>query len=77
MNNLFRKLPKLDILMQDKRLESCRESMNYNAFYTLVKDEIERFREDIKCKKIENTYFNIGFSLLLYYICIIFTCACQ
>lgn len=54
MNNLFRKLPKLDILMQDKRLESCRESMNYNAFYTLVKDEIERFREDIKCKKIEN-----------------------
>lgn len=35
MSNLFRKLPKLDILMKDERLESCRESLNYNTFIQL------------------------------------------
>lgn len=54
MSNLFRKLPKLDILMKDEKLESCRESLNYNTFYTIVKGEIDSFREDIKNGKIED-----------------------
>lgn len=54
MSNLFRKLPKLDILMKDERLEKFREDLNYNTFYSLVKDEIENFREQIKNKKIED-----------------------
>ena len=57
MSNLFRKLPKLDILMKDERLEECREKLNYNTFYTLIKDEIDSFREGIK--KGEITDFEI------------------
>lgn len=37
MNNLFRKLPKLDILMKNEKLAECREKLNYNTLYTLVK----------------------------------------
>lgn len=54
MSNLFRKLPKLDILMKDEKLDECRESLNYNTFYTLVKNEIDSFREKIKNKEIED-----------------------
>lgn len=54
MNNLFRKLPKLDILMKDESLDECRENLNYNTFYTLVKNEIDNFRDKIKNKEIEN-----------------------
>lgn len=54
MNNLFRKLPKLDILMKDESLDACRERLNYNTFYTLVKDEIDSFRERIKNREIED-----------------------
>ena len=54
MSNLFRKLPKLDILMKDDRLQEFRENLSYNTFYTLVKNEIDGFREGIKSGKIEN-----------------------
>lgn len=54
MSNLFRKLPKLDILMKDERLQEFRENLSYNTFYTLVKNEIDGFREGIKSGKIEN-----------------------
>lgn len=52
MNNLFRKLPKLDILMKDERLEECKSKLSYNSFYTLVKNEIDSFREKIKNREI-------------------------
>ena len=45
MNNLFRKLPKLDILMKNEKLDECREKLNYNTLYTLVKNEIDSFSE--------------------------------
>lgn len=54
MSNLFRKLPKIDILMKDERLQEFRENLSYNTFYTLVKNEIDSFREGIKSGKIEN-----------------------
>jgi L-seryl-tRNA(Ser) seleniumtransferase len=54
MSNLFRKLPKIDILMKDERLQEFRENLSYNTFYTLVKNEIDSFRESIKSGKIEN-----------------------
>lgn len=54
MSNLFRKLPKLDILMKDEKLKEYREKLNYNSFYTLVKDEIDSFRKKIKNKEIED-----------------------
>ena len=54
MNNLFRKLPKLDILMKDEKLDECREKLNYNTLYTLVKNEIDSFREKIKNREIED-----------------------
>ncbi len=52
MSNLFRKLPKLDILMKDIKLEECRENLNYNTFYSLVKETVDFFRESIKNGKI-------------------------
>ena len=54
MNNLFRKLPKLDILMKDEKLDECRKKLNYNTLYTLVKNEIDSFREKIKNREIED-----------------------
>ena len=54
MNNLFRKLPKLDILMKNEKLDECREKLNYNTLYTLVKNEIDSFREKIKNREIED-----------------------
>lgn len=54
MSNLFRKLPKIDILMKDERLQEFRENLSYNTFYTLVKNEIDSFREGIRSGKIEN-----------------------
>lgn len=48
MNNLFRKLPKIDILMKDERFIKLKEKVNYNTFYSLVKDEIDNFRNKIK-----------------------------
>ena len=54
MNNLFRKLPKLDILMKNEKLAECREKLNYNTLYTLVKNEIDSFREKIKNREIED-----------------------
>lgn len=48
MNNLFRKLPKIDILMKDERFIKLKEKINYNTFYSLVKDEIDIFRNKIK-----------------------------
>ena len=52
MNNLFRKLPKLDILMKNEKLDECREKLNYNTLYTLVKNEIDSFREKMKNRVI-------------------------
>ena len=52
MSNLFRKLPKLDIIMKDEKLEKYRDELNYNTFYNLVKDVIDSYREDIKNGKI-------------------------
>lgn len=54
MQNLFRKLPKVDILMKDKRLSELEKKLNYNSFYQLVTDEIANFRNRIKNKEIED-----------------------
>lgn len=48
MQNLFRKLPKVDILMNNKELSSIKDKLSYNAFYELVTKEIQIFRDKIK-----------------------------
>lgn len=48
MQTLFRKLPKVDILMNSKELEIVKNSINGNKFYQLVKNEIEKYRTLIK-----------------------------
>lgn len=52
MQTLFRKLPKVDILMNSKELEIVKNSINNNKFYQLVKDEIEKYRTLIKNREI-------------------------
>lgn len=52
MQTLFRKLPKVDILMNSKELEIVKNSINSNKFYQLVKDEIEKYRILIKNREI-------------------------
>lgn len=52
MNNLFRKLPKIDILMKNERFIKLKEKVNYNTFYSLVKEEIDNFRTKIKTGEI-------------------------
>lgn len=52
MQTLFRKLPKVDILMNSKELEIVKNSINSNKFYQLVKDEIEKYRTLIKNREI-------------------------
>ena len=64
MNNLFRKLPKLDILMKNEKLDECREKLNYNTLYTLVKNEIDSFREKIKNFAVREMAEKLRFSKL-------------
>lgn len=52
MQTLFRKLPKVDILMNSKELEIVKNSINSNKFYQIVKDEIEKYRTLIKNREI-------------------------
>lgn len=54
MQTLFRKLPKVDILMNSKELEIVKNSINSNKFYQLVKDEIEKYRTLIKNREIND-----------------------
>lgn len=57
MQNLFRKLPKVDILMKDEKLAELKSKISYNSFYQLVTNEINSFRNMIKDGKI--TDFNV------------------
>ena len=40
--------------MKDEKLDECRKKLNYNTLYTLVKNEIDSFREKIKNREIED-----------------------
>lgn len=51
-NELFRKLPKVDIIMRDNRLEVLVKNMDYNSFYQAVTEGIEYFREGIKAGRV-------------------------
>ncbi len=52
--NLFQKLPKVDILMKNEKLEEISKKLSYHNYYQAVKDGIEFFRNKIKNNEIEN-----------------------
>lgn len=52
--NLFQKLPKVDILMKNEKLEEISKKLSYHNYYQAVKDGIEFFRNKIKNKEIDN-----------------------
>lgn len=54
MQNLFRKLPKVDILMKDEKLLELKKNLNYSSFYKLISDEIENYRKKIKNREIDD-----------------------
>lgn len=54
MQNLFRKLPKVDILMKDEKLAEIKKKISYSSFYQLITDEINDFRNKIKNREIDN-----------------------
>lgn len=47
-NELFRKLPKVDIIMKNSKLEELVKNMDYNSLYQAVTEGIGYFREGIK-----------------------------
>lgn len=53
-NELFRKLPKVDILMKNESLKEFNNSISYNSFYEIVVTGIEYFRNKIKNNEIES-----------------------
>lgn len=57
MQNLFRKLPKVDILMKDEKLAEIKKKISYSSFYQLITDEINDFRNKIKNREIDS--FNV------------------
>lgn len=52
--NLFQKLPKVDILMKNEKLEEISKKLSYHNYYQAVKDGIEFFRNKIKNREIDN-----------------------
>lgn len=52
-NELFRKLPKVDILMKNNLLKDLMLQMDYNSFYEVVTLGIDYFRNKIKNGEIE------------------------
>lgn len=52
--NLFRKLPKVDKLLNDDRLKKIASNLNYSEFYNLITETINSYREKIKNKEIED-----------------------
>lgn len=52
-NELFRKLPKVDILMKNNLLKDLMIQMDYNSFYEVVTLGIDYFRNKIKNGEIE------------------------
>lgn len=52
--NLFQKLPKVDILMKNEKLEEISKKLSYHNYYQAVKDGIEFFRNKIKNGEIDN-----------------------
>lgn len=54
MQNLFRKLPKVDILMDNPRLLEIKNNLNYSAFYELINDTLTNFRTKIKSGEIKD-----------------------
>ena len=52
--NLFQKLPKVDILMKNEKLEEISKKLSYHNYYQAVKDGLEFFRNKIKNREIDN-----------------------
>lgn len=45
--NLFRKLPKVDVLLNDKDLKNFKESVGYYTFLSCIKNILQKYREKI------------------------------
>ena len=53
-NELFRQLPKVDILMKNTLLKDLSLTLDYNSFYEIVTKVIDSFRSKIKNSEIES-----------------------
>lgn len=58
MNELYRKLPKVDVLLKNEKLRELKDNLTYNDFVNLIKNEIEQFRTLIKDGKIVDIDIN-------------------
>ncbi|MGL5126069.1 MAG: L-seryl-tRNA(Sec) selenium transferase, partial [Fusobacteriaceae bacterium] len=54
MKELFRKLPKVDKLLNDEKLENLSKELNYYTFSTSIKEGIEFFRKKISAGEIKD-----------------------
>ena len=53
-NELFRQLPKVDILMNNALLKDLSLNLDYNSFYEIVTTGIDTFRNKIKSNEINS-----------------------
>ena len=53
-NELFRQLPKVDILMKNTLLKDLSLTLDYNSFYEIVTKAIDSFRSKIKNSETES-----------------------